>query len=123
MLTREERPCVGLAIGETQDYSSWGDLSSSCNPILRCRMNRRQWSLLYSSSAITTSISISNNSMCNRMTAMAIIQSYKYVRNVDGIIRHLIFLSVYVHFLETPSPSIRTCTQNRKNQVISSLRA
>src|SRR6218665_1314882 len=81
MLTREERPSVGLAIGETQDYSSWRDLSSSCNTILRCQMNRRQWSLLsFSSSASTTNISITNNKMCNRMTAMAIIQSYKYVK-------------------------------------------
>src|SRR6218665_1416141 len=35
-----------------QNYSSWGDLSSLCNTILRCRMNKRQRSLIsYSSSA------------------------------------------------------------------------
>src|SRR6218665_3991239 len=86
MLTREERPCVGLAVGKTQDYSSWGDLFSSCNTILRCR--RRQWSLLsYSSSTSTTNISITNKmrKMCNRMTAMAIIQSYKYVKRTTQL--------------------------------------
>src|SRR6218665_2532774 len=120
MLTREERPCVGLAIGETQDYSSWGDLSSSCNMILRCRMNRRQGSLLsYSSSTSTPNISITNNKMCNRATALAIIQSYK----VDGIIRHLNFyLRTYIFSRQSrhthpyaksqksgnPLPSLRT---------------
>ena len=42
---------------------------------------RRQWSLpSYSLWASTTNISTSNNKMCNRMTAMAIIQSYKYIK-------------------------------------------
>src|SRR6218665_1670387 len=81
MLVRDERPCVGLAVGETQD------LSSSCNTIFRCRMNSRQWSLLsYSSSASPTNISITNNKMCNGMTATAIIQSYKYVKWTAGLV-------------------------------------
>jgi len=35
--------------------------------------------IAYSSSASTTNISITNNKMCNRMTAMAIIQSYRVI--------------------------------------------
>src|SRR6218665_1328740 len=78
MLTMEERPRLGLAVRETQGYSYWGDWSSSCKTIFRCRMNRMQWSLLsYSSSSDNpTNVLISNNKMCNRMTAMAIMQSY-----------------------------------------------